>query len=157
MRIPSKRGTSVAPLDVNTVWFNELDNVPILGAKPDTEVKQNMSKQAILESVVAANIKTDVPDIWPGDTVKVHVKVREGNKERIQLFEGTCIAVKHGGIAKTITLRKITSGVGVERTFPIHSPNVARFEVTRRGKVRRAKLYYLRTKVGKEARIKERR
>ncbi|MDH4387656.1 MAG: 50S ribosomal protein L19 [Fimbriimonas sp.] len=116
-----------------------------------------MSKQAILESVVAANIKTDVPDIWPGDTVKVHVKVREGNKERIQLFEGTCIAVKHGGIAKTITLRKITSGVGVERTFPIHSPNVARFEVTRRGKVRRAKLYYLRGKVGKEARIKERR
>jgi len=107
--------------------------------------------------VVAANIKTDVPDIWPGDTVKVHVKVREGNKERIQLFEGTCIAVKHGGIAKTITLRKITSGVGVERTFPIHSPNVARFEVTRRGKVRRAKLYYLRGKVGKEARIKERR
>ncbi|MEI7577174.1 MAG: 50S ribosomal protein L19 [Armatimonadota bacterium] len=116
-----------------------------------------MSKQAILESVVAPNIKTDVPDIWPGDTVKVHVKVREGNKERIQLFEGTCIAVKHGGIAKTITLRKITSGVGVERTFPIHSPNVARFEVTRRGKVRRAKLYYLRGKVGKEARIKERR
>lgn len=107
--------------------------------------------------MVAANIKTDVPDIWPGDTVKVHVKVREGNKERIQLFEGTCIAVKHGGIAKTITLRKITSGVGVERTFPIHSPNVARFEVTRRGKVRRAKLYYLRGKVGKEARIKERR
>jgi large subunit ribosomal protein L19 len=125
--------------------------------KTDTEVKQNMSKQAILESVVAANIKTDVPEIWPGDTVKVHVKVREGNKERIQLFEGTCIAVKHGGIAKTITLRKITSGVGVERTFPIHSPNVARFEVTRRGKVRRAKLYYLRGKVGKEARIKERR
>lgn len=107
--------------------------------------------------MVAANIKTDVPEIWPGDTVKVHVKVREGNKERIQLFEGTCIAVKHGGIAKTITLRKITSGVGVERTFPIHSPNVARFEVTRRGKVRRAKLYYLRGKVGKEARIKERR
>ena len=116
-----------------------------------------MSKQAILESVVQANIKTDVPDIWPGDTVKVHVKVREGNKERIQLFEGTCIAVKHGGIAKTITLRKITSGVGVERTFPIHSPNIAKFEVPRRGKVRRAKLYYLRGKVGKAARIKERR
>lgn len=116
-----------------------------------------MSKEAILASVAAPHMKTDLPEIWPGDTVKVHVKVREGNKERIQLFEGTCIAVKHGGIAKTITLRKITSGVGVERTFPLHSPNVARFEVTRRGKVRRAKLYYLRTKVGKEARIKERR
>lgn len=116
-----------------------------------------MSKQAILASVVESNIKTDVPEIWPGDTVKVHVRVREGDKERLQLFEGTCIAVKHGGVAKTITLRKITSGVGVERTFPIHSPNVAKFEVTRRGKVRRAKLYYLRDKVGKDARIKERR
>jgi large subunit ribosomal protein L19 len=116
-----------------------------------------MSKQAILESVVQANIKTDVPTIWPGDTVKVHVKVREGNKERIQLFEATCIAVKNGGIAKTITLRKVTSGVGVERTFPIHSPNIAKFEVMRRGKVRRAKLYYLRDKVGKAARIKEKR
>ena len=116
-----------------------------------------MSKQAILASVVESNIKTDVPEIWPGDTVKAHVKVREGNKERVQLFEGTCIAVKHGGVAKTITLRKITSGVGVERTFPIHSPNIAKLEVSRRGKVRRAKLYYLRDKVGKAARIKERR
>lgn len=117
----------------------------------------SMNKQAILESVAAPNINADVPTIWPGDTVKVHVRVREGDKSRIQLFEGLCIAVKHGGIAKTITLRKVTSGVGVERTFPIHSPNVAKFEVTRRGKVRRAKLYYLRDKVGKDARIKERR
>ena len=116
-----------------------------------------MSKQAILESVALPNIKADAPTIWPGDTVKVHVRVREGDKERLQLFEGLCIAVKHGGIAKTITLRKITSGVGVERTFPVHSPNVAKFEVTRRGRVRRAKLYYLRDKVGKDARIKERR
>jgi large subunit ribosomal protein L19 len=116
-----------------------------------------MSKAAILASVVESNIKTDVPEIWPGDTVKVHVKVREGNKERVQLFEGLCIAVKHGGISKTVTIRKVTSGVGVERTFPIHSPNVARFEVTRRGKVKRAKLYYIREKVGKDARIKERR
>jgi large subunit ribosomal protein L19 len=118
---------------------------------------EKMSKAAILASVVEGNIKTDLPEIWPGDTVKVHVKVREGNKERIQLFEGLCIAVKHGGIAKTVTIRKVTSGVGVERTFPVHSPNVARFEVSRRGKVRRAKLYYIRTKVGKDARIRERR
>ena len=116
-----------------------------------------MNKQAILESVAAPHRKSDLPKVWPGDTVKASVKVREGGKERLQLFEGVCIAVKNGGIAETITLRKITSGVGVERTFPLHSPNVAKFEVTRRGRVRRAKLYYLRDKVGKAARIKERR
>jgi large subunit ribosomal protein L19 len=116
-----------------------------------------MSKAAILVSVVQPCMKTDLPKIWPGDTVRASVKVREAGKERIQLFEGVCIAVKHGGIAETITLRKISNGVGVERTFPLHSPNVAKFEVTRRGKVRRAKLYYLRDKVGKDARIKERR
>ena len=116
-----------------------------------------MSKAAIIESIVQPYKKTDLPKIWPGDTVKAHVKVREGGKERIQVFEGLCIAVKHGSIAETITLRKITNGVGVERTFPLHSPNVSKFEVTRRGKVRRAKLYYIRTKVGKEARVKERR
>lgn len=116
-----------------------------------------MSKAAILESVTQELRKTDLPQISPGDTVKASVKVREGNKERIQVFEGVCIAIKHGGIAKTVTLRKISNGVGVERTFPVHSPNVARFDVTRRGKVRRAKLYYLRSKVGKDARIKERR
>jgi large subunit ribosomal protein L19 len=118
---------------------------------------RKMSKAAILETVAQDYKKADLPKIWPGDTVKVSVKVREGGKERIQLFEGTVIAIKNGGIAETITLRKITSGVGVERTFPLHSPNLAKFEVTRRGRVRRAKLYYLRTKVGKEARIKERR
>jgi large subunit ribosomal protein L19 len=116
-----------------------------------------MSKAAILESVTHDLIKTDLPDIWPGDSVRASVKVREGNKERIQVFEGLCIAIKHGGIAKTVTLRKISNGVGVERTFPLHSPNVAKFEITRRGKVRRAKLYYVRGKVGKNARIKERR
>jgi large subunit ribosomal protein L19 len=116
-----------------------------------------MSKAAILESVVQDCKKADLPKIWPGDTLKVHVKVREAGKERIQLFEGVVIAVKNGGIAETVTVRKISSAIGVERTFPLHSPNVAKFEVTRRGKVRRAKLYYLREKVGKDARIKERR
>jgi large subunit ribosomal protein L19 len=116
-----------------------------------------MSKAAILESVVQDCKKTDLPKIWPGDTVKVHVKVREAGKERVQLFEGVVIAVKNGGIAETITVRKVSNAIGVERTFPMHSPNVARLEVTRRGKVRRAKLYYLRDKVGKDARIKERR
>lgn len=116
-----------------------------------------MSKAAILDSVSQKNRKENLPDIRPGDTVRAHVKVREAGKERIQLFEGVCIAVKNGGIAETITLRKISSGVGVERTFPLHSPNVAKFDVVRKGDVRRAKLYYLRDKVGKDARIKERR
>jgi large subunit ribosomal protein L19 len=116
-----------------------------------------MSKAAILESVTKDLRKTDLPDIRPGDTVRASVKVREAGKERIQIYEGVCIAIKNGGIAVTITLRKISNGIGVERTFPVHSPNVAKFEVTRRGKVRRAKLYYLRDKVGKDARIKERR
>lgn len=116
-----------------------------------------MSKQAILESVVKENLKTDLPDIRPGDTVKAHVKVREAGKERIQVFEGVVLACRHGGVAQNVTLRKISNGVGVERTFPLHSPLVAKFEVVRRGRVRRAKLYYLRDKVGKDARIKERR
>ena len=116
-----------------------------------------MSKSAILDSVVQESLKTDLPEIHPGDSVRAHVKVREAGKERIQVFEGTCIAVKHGGVGETVTLRKISNGGGVERTFPLHSPNVAKFEVTRRGDVRRAKLYYLRGKIGKEARIKEKR
>lgn len=114
-----------------------------------------MSKQAILDSVAQPFLRTDLPEFRPGDTVRAHVKVREGGKERIQIFEGTLIAIKNGGIAKNITLRKMSSGVGVERTLPIHSPNVAKFEILRRGKVRRAKLYYLRDKVGKAARIQE--
>lgn len=116
-----------------------------------------MSKQAILDSVTKEHLKDDLPTIVAGDTVKVHVKVREGGKERIQLFEGLVIAVRHGGVAKNITVRKQASGVGVERTFPVHSPNIAKFEVVRHGKVRRAKLYYIRDKVGKAARIEERR
>lgn len=124
---------------------------------PTTTEEKQMSKAAILESVAQPYKKTDLPKIWPGDTVRASVKVREAGKERIQLFEGVCIAVKHGGIAETITLRKISNAIGVERTFPLHSPNVAKFEVTRRGRVRRAKLYYLRDKVGKDARIRERR
>ena len=114
-----------------------------------------MSKQAILNSVVQPYIKPDLPDMRPGDTVKAHVKVREGGKERIQIFEGLVIAVRYGGVQKNLTIRKVSSGVGVERTFPVHSPNVDKFEITRKGKVRRAKLYYIRDKVGKAARIKE--
>ena len=116
-----------------------------------------MSKQAILDSVAKEYVRDDLPKIVAGDTVKVDVKVREGGKERIQVFEGLVIAVRNGGVAQNITVRKQASGVGVERTFPIHSPNIAKFEVVRHGKVRRAKLYYIRDKVGKAARIEERR
>ena len=91
-----------------------------------------------------------------GSTVKVHVKIKEGNRERIQVFEGTVIAKKHGGVSETVTVRRVTYGVGVERTFPIHSPNIAKVEVVRKGKVRRAKLYSLSDRVGKAAKVKER-
>jgi large subunit ribosomal protein L19 len=114
-----------------------------------------MSKNAILESVVQASKKQQIPQISPGDTVKVHVRVREGGKERLQLFEGIVLANKHGGIQQSITVRKISHGVGVERTFPLHSPMIAKIELIRKGKVRRAKLYYLREKVGREARVEE--
>lgn len=114
-----------------------------------------MRKSAIIESVAQPNLRTDLPEINPGDTVKVHVRVREGGKERIQIFEGTVLAKKHGGIAETITVRKISHDVGVERTFPLHSPMIAKIDVVRKGHVRRAKLYHLREKVGKAARIKE--
>ena len=100
-------------------------------------------------------IKTDLPELKIGDTVKVHAKIKEGNRERIQIFEGTIIAMKHSGINKTVTVRRISYGIGVEKTFPVHSPNIAKFEVVRHGKVRRAKLYYLRDRVGKAAKVQE--
>ncbi|MDO5548343.1 MAG: 50S ribosomal protein L19 [Eubacteriales bacterium] len=100
-------------------------------------------------------IKSDLPELKIGDTVKVHAKIKEGNRERIQIFEGTIIAMKHSGINKTVTVRRISYGVGVEKTFPVHSPNIAKFEVVRHGKVRRAKLYYLRDRVGKAAKVQE--
>ncbi|MEW5929603.1 MAG: 50S ribosomal protein L19 [Gemmatimonadota bacterium] len=102
-------------------------------------------------------MRTDVPQFRPGDTLRVNVRVREGEKERIQAFEGVCIARKHGGISETFKVRKISNGIGVERTFPLHSPMIATIDVVRQGRVRRAKLYYLRALRGKAARIKERR
>jgi large subunit ribosomal protein L19 len=102
-------------------------------------------------------IRTDVPDFASGDEVKVHVKVVEGNKERVQVFQGNVIARQGSGVAETYTVRKVSYGVGVERTFPVHTPTVAKLEVVKRGDVRRAKLYYLRDRVGKAAKIKEKR
>ncbi|MGI6181763.1 MAG: 50S ribosomal protein L19 [Agathobaculum sp.] len=100
-------------------------------------------------------LKSDLPELKIGDTVKVHARIKEGNRERIQVFEGIIIAKKHSGVNQTVTVRRISYGVGVEKTFPVHSPNVAKFEVVRSGKVRRAKLYYLRGRVGKAAKIAE--
>jgi len=109
----------------------------------------------ILNAITKDQLKADLPELKVGDTVKVHIKVKEGNRERIQVFEGTIIAKKHGGISETVTVRRIASGVGVEKVFPVHSPNIDKFEVVRHGKVRRAKLYYLRDRVGKAAKVKE--
>ncbi|MEQ1873226.1 MAG: 50S ribosomal protein L19 [Ilumatobacteraceae bacterium] len=107
--------------------------------------------------VDSQSMRTDIPEFGPGDEVKVHVKVVEGNKERVQVFQGNVIARQGSGVQETYTVRKISSGVGVERTFPVHAPTVAKLEVVKKGDVRRAKLYYVRDRVGKAARIKEKR
>jgi len=109
----------------------------------------------VLHAVTAEQLRTDIPQFRTGDTLAVQVRVIEGDKERIQVFEGLCIKRKGGGINETFTVRKISNGVGVERVFPLHSPRLASIEVKRQGKVRRAKLYYLRNLRGKAARIKE--
>ena len=109
----------------------------------------------IISEITKDQLRTDIPTFRAGDTVKIDVKVVEGTRERIQLYEGVVIKRRGGGISETFTVRKISYGVGVERTFPLHTPKIAKLEVTRRGKVRRAKLYYLRNLRGKAARIKE--
>ena len=111
----------------------------------------------LLKSIQQEYMKKDLPEFGPGDTVRVHLKVKEGGRERIQVFEGTVIARRGGGLDETFTVRRIASGVGVERVFPVHSPAIEKIEVTRRGKVRRARLNYLRQLRGKAARIKEKR
>ena len=110
----------------------------------------------IIEQIEFEQLRTDAPEFGPGDTVKVHTRVVEGGKERIQVFEGVIIGKKDGGLNASFTVRKLSHGVGVERTFMLHSPRIAKLEVTRRGAVRRAKLYYLRDKIGKATKIKER-
>jgi large subunit ribosomal protein L19 len=109
----------------------------------------------VLDTIEKAQMRTDLPAFNPGDTVKVHVKIKEGDKERIQVFEGVCIGIKHGGVRTTFTVRKISFGQGVERIFPMHSKTIDKVEIVRHGRVRRAKLYYIRELRGKAARIKE--
>ena len=113
-----------------------------------------MSK--VIEKITSAQLRSDIPEFRPGDTVRVHAKVVAGSRERIQILEGLVIKRRGAGISETYTVRKISNGVGVERTFPVHTPRVAKIEVVRKGRVRRAKLYYIRALSGKAARIKER-
>ena len=109
----------------------------------------------LMKALTSQYMKQELPEVQVGDTVRVHVKIKEGSRERIQIFEGTIIAKKHGGINETITVRRISYGVGCEKVFPVHSPTIVSVETVRRGKVRRAKLYYLRDRVGKRAKVKE--
>ena len=109
----------------------------------------------LIQELTKEQLRDDMPDFRAGDTVRVHVRITEGDKSRIQMFEGTVIAKNNSGIAETFTVRRISYGVGVERVFPLHSPNVAKVETVRTGKVRRAKLYYLRDRVGKSSKVKE--
>ena len=111
----------------------------------------------LIDVLDAQNVKSERPEIEIGSTVRVHIKIKEGSKERIQIFEGTVIAKKHGGVGETFTVRRISYGVGVEKVFPVNSPNVVKVETVRKGKVRRAKLYYMRDRHGKAARIREKR
>ncbi len=115
-----------------------------------------MNVEAIIKDIESEYIKSDLPTIHVGDTIRVGVRIREGGKERVQPYEGTVIAMRNGGINETITVRKIFQGVGVERVFLLHSPRIADIKIIRRGKVRRAKLYYLRDRVGKATRIRQR-
>ena len=110
----------------------------------------------LMKALTSQYMKEELPQMNVGDTVRVHVKIKEGTRERVQAFEGTIIARKHGGIEESITVRRLSYGVGCEKVFPVHSPNIVKVETVRRGKVRRAKLYYLRNRLGKAAKVKER-
>ena len=120
-----------------------------------SEIKEESTMNNIVNAFANEQLKTEVPSFNIGDTVKVHNRIKEGQRERIQLFEGTVIAKKNGGISETFTVRRVAHGCGIERVFPLHAPVVDKVEVVRKGKVRRAKLYYLRNRVGKAAKVKE--
>jgi large subunit ribosomal protein L19 len=146
---------------------NELETVTKVDASIDvaveqkekntvSETTQNLSASNLIKEFENEQLKKELPEIYVGDTVKVGVKITEGNKERVQPYEGVVIAKRHGGINQTITVRRIFQGIGVERVFMLHSPQVASLKVERRGKVRRAKLFYLRDRVGKATRVKQR-
>ena len=140
--------------------INETDKTTVTFNKEEVELtsqtKKRISKVNLIEEFENQQLKKQLPEIYVGDTVKVGVKITEGNKERVQPYEGVVIAKRHGGLNQTITVRRIFQGIGVERVFMLHSPQVASLKVERRGKVRRAKLFYLRDRVGKATRVKQR-
>jgi large subunit ribosomal protein L19 len=144
--------TSVINADTTTA--TAVDDSPATTSVKATTGK--LSARALIDAFEAEQLKSDLPEIYVGDTVRVGVRIREGNKERVQPYEGVVIAKRHGGLNETITVRRIFQGVGVERVFMLHSPQVASVKVERRGKVRRAKLFYLRDRVGKATRVKQR-
>jgi large subunit ribosomal protein L19 len=149
--------TSADIQDVQT----DIQTEEAVGAAPEApaavKVSQGrLSAQDLIRAFESEQLKSDLPEIYVGDTVKVGVRISEGNKERIQPYEGVVIAKRHGGLNETITVRRIFQGIGVERVFLLHSPQVASVKVERRGKVRRAKLFYLRDRVGKATRVKQR-
>ena len=141
--------------------INETDNPTALTIEKEqkeliSQTKKRLSPSNLIEEFETEQLKKQLPEIYVGDTVKVGVKITEGNKERVQPYEGVVIAKRHGGLNQTITVRRIFQGIGVERVFMLHSPQVASLKVERRGKVRRAKLFYLRDRVGKATRVKQR-
>ena len=127
-----------------------------VATKADAAPTEKLSAEQLIRAFEQAQQKSDLPDIYVGDTVRVGVRISEGNKERVQPYEGVVISKRHGGLNETITVRRIFQGIGVERVFMLHSPQVASIKVERRGKVRRAKLFYLRERVGKATRVKQR-
>ena len=153
----AKESKSVDSKDISVKKESDVDSSPeVTSNDSETELDKIISSGNLLHEFEESQLKKELPEIYVGDTVKVGVKITEGNKERVQPYEGVVIAKRHGGLNQTITVRRIFQGIGVERIFMLHSPQVASLKVERRGKVRRAKLFYLRDRVGKATRVKQR-
>tara|TARA_B100000519_G_C13902017_1_gene278056 strand:- start:10 stop:486 length:477 start_codon:yes stop_codon:yes gene_type:complete len=150
------KDTSMSEDNTETATTIENSSAMVTDVTSKSATKVRLSADALIQEFEATQQKSDLNDIYVGDTVRVGVRISEGNKERIQPYEGVVIAKRHGGIHETITVRRIFRGIGVERVFMLHSPQVASIKVERRGKVRRAKLFYLRERVGKATRVKQR-
>ncbi|MEC9029832.1 50S ribosomal protein L19 [Prochlorococcus sp. MIT 1303] len=150
------KDTSMSEDNTETATTIENSSAMVTDVTSKSATKVRLSADALIQEFEATQQKSDLNDIYVGDTVRVGVRISEGNKERIQPYEGVVIAKRHGGIHETITVRRIFQGIGVERVFMLHSPQVASIKVERRGKVRRAKLFYLRERVGKATRVKQR-
>ncbi|MEC7381433.1 MAG: 50S ribosomal protein L19 [Cyanobacteriota bacterium] len=150
------KDTSMSEDNTETATTIENSSAMVTDVTSKSATKVRLSANALIQEFEATQQKSDLNDIYVGDTVRVGVRISEGNKERIQPYEGVVIAKRHGGIHETITVRRIFQGIGVERVFMLHSPQVASIKVERRGKVRRAKLFYLRERVGKATRVKQR-